>query len=72
MDIETRALKAAVDAFDHWLRAEVAEQRGYMHKFPDSKLSIELEGIDVSSLVTAVVSAYLAELKHKNVSGKET
>ncbi len=63
MDIETHALKAAVDAFDHWLRAEVAEQRSYLHMLPDGKLSVEVEGIDVTSLVTAVVSAYIAKLK---------
>ncbi len=72
MDTETRALKAAVDAFDHWLQAEVTEQHSYMHKFSDGKLSVELEGIDVTSLVTTLVSAYMAELKHKNVSGQET
>jgi hypothetical protein len=62
-DIHVHALDAAAAAVDSQLRTEAAEQRSYVHKFPDGRLSVELEWIDANGLARAAVTAYLAHLE---------
>ncbi len=62
-EIHLHALGAAADALDLQLRAEAAEQCSYVHKFPDGRLSVELEWIDANGLARAAVVAYLAHLE---------
>ena len=62
-DIHVHALDAAAAALDLQLRAEAAEQRSYVHRFPDGRLSVELEWIDANGLARAAVVAYLAHVE---------
>ncbi len=59
LHVHPSALAAATAAIDMELTAESTEQRGYLHKFPDGKLSIELEWIDTRRLAEAAIDAYL-------------
>jgi hypothetical protein len=62
-DVHIRALGAAAAALEMQLRAEAAEQGSYVHKFPDGKLSVELEWFETNSLAMAAVLAYLDHVK---------
>ena len=43
-------------------RLEAEHQRAYMCSFPDGRVSVELEWLDVHSMTRAVVGAYVAHL----------
>jgi len=42
------------------LRAEVEEQRAYLFHFSDDRISLELEWIDIRSIMQAVIASYVA------------
>ncbi len=63
LDRHMRALEAAAAALEQQLHIEAAEQGSYLHRFPDGKLSLELEGIDPNGLAKVMVRAYLQHLK---------
>jgi hypothetical protein len=57
--VETAALEAAVQKLVQLLHAEADEQNAYVFHFPDGRVSLELEWLDVASLVRAVVATYV-------------
>jgi hypothetical protein len=61
-DIHPHALDAAAAALDLQLRTEAVEQRSYIHRFPDGRLSVELEWIDANGLARAAILAYLGHI----------
>jgi hypothetical protein len=62
MALDPRAIQSAEQALSGYLQAEAEQQRAYVFKFPDGRISLELEWIDVRSIAQAVVSAYVAAL----------
>jgi hypothetical protein len=62
MTLDPRAIQSAEQALSRYLHAEAEQQRAYLFKFPDGRISLELEWIDVGSITHAVVSAYVAAL----------
>jgi len=60
MNLDPQALQVATQTFDRLLRAEVEEQRAYMLHFSDGRISLELEWIDIQSIMQAVISSYVA------------
>ena len=67
-DIQAGALDAASAALCWQLHAVATEQGGYVHRFPDGKLSIELEWVCIISLARAAVAAYLAHAESEGES----
>lgn len=60
MNLDQQALQAATQTLDRLLRAEVEEQRAYMFHFSDGRISLELEWIDIQSIMQAVIASYVA------------
>jgi hypothetical protein len=60
MSLDPRAIQNAERALSEYLRAEAEQQQAYMHSFPDGRVSLELEWLDVHSMTRAIVSAYMA------------
>ena len=60
MDLDPQALQVATQTFDRLLRAEVDEQRAYLFHFADGRISLELEWIDIQSIMQAVIASYVA------------
>ncbi len=58
--IDPQGLEAAARALGEQLGAEAREQNAYLHRFPDGKVSMELEWVDTIPLARAAVMAYLA------------
>jgi len=46
--------------FDEALRQHAAADNAYLFHFPDGRVSLELEWLDIRELTRTVVSAYLA------------
>jgi hypothetical protein len=63
--IDPDALAAATLALDHQLGSEAQDQCGYLHRFSDGKVSLELEWVDPASLARAAVLAYLERVRRK-------
>jgi hypothetical protein len=63
--VETAALEAAVQKFVQLLHAQAEEQNAYIFHFPDGRVSLQLEWLDIASLVRAVIVAYV---EHGNSS----
>jgi hypothetical protein len=63
---QVAALNAAVAALGLQLQAQAEEQGGYLHKFEDGRLSIELEWICPRSLAKVAVVEYLAHAANQN------
>jgi hypothetical protein len=59
--IETAALETAVQTLIRLLQAEAKEQNAYIFHFPDGRVSLELEWIDVASIVRSVIEAYVEQ-----------
>ena len=62
MNLDPRAIQNAERALSEYLRAEAEQQRAYVFRFPDGRISLELEWVDVHSIAHAVVAAYVASL----------
>jgi hypothetical protein len=62
MTLDPRAIENAERALSEYLRVEAEQQRAYVFRFPDGRISLELEWLDVHSVAKAVVSAYVATL----------
>ena len=60
MNLDPQALQVATQTFDRLLRAEVEEQRAYMFHLSDGRVSLELEWIDIQSIMQAVIASYVA------------
>jgi hypothetical protein len=61
--VETAALETAVQTLVRLLQAEAQEQNAYVFHFPDGRVSLELEWIDVASIVRSVIEAYVKQTK---------
>jgi hypothetical protein len=62
MTLDPRAIQSAEQALGNYLRAEAEQQRAYVFDFPDGRISLELEWLDIRSIAQAVVAAYVAAL----------
>jgi len=60
MTLDPQALQVAQETLDRLLRAEVEEQRAYLFHFSDGRISLELEWIDIRSIMQAVIASYMA------------
>ncbi len=58
--VDLQGLEAAAHALVEQLGAEALEQRAYLHRFSDGRVSLELEWVDPMALAHATVVAYLA------------
>jgi hypothetical protein len=59
--VETAALETAVETMIRLLQAQAEEQNAYIFHFPDGRVSLELEWIDVASIVRSVVEVYVEQ-----------
>jgi hypothetical protein len=66
MTLDPRAIQNAERALSEYLRAEAEQQRAYVFRFPDGRISLELEWLDVRSIAQAVVAAYVASLSEQD------
>jgi hypothetical protein len=62
MNLDPRAIQNAEQALSDYLRTEAEQQRAYVFRFPDGRISLELEWLDVHSIAQAVVAAYVTSL----------
>jgi hypothetical protein len=69
MTLDPRAIENAERALSEYLRLEAEQQRAYVFRFPDGRISLELEWLDVHSIAEAVVAAYVATLEHDESRG---
>ncbi len=58
MAINLQRLERAAEALEARLRAEADAQNAYLFKFPDGRVSLELEWIDLRAIARGVVTAY--------------
>lgn len=63
MALDPKAIESAKRALNEYLKAEAEQQRAYLRSFPDGRVSLELEWLDVHSMTRAVVGAYMAHLE---------
>ena len=63
MALDPQAIESAERALNEYLKAEAEQQRAYICSFPDGRVSLELEWLDVHSMTRAVVGAYMAHFK---------
>ena len=59
MALDPQALQVATQTFDRLLRAEVEEQRAYLFHFSDGRISLEVEWMDIQSIMQAVIASYV-------------
>ena len=62
MTLNPRAIRNAEQALSEYLRAEAEQQKAYVFRFPDGRISLELEWLDIHSVAKTVVAAYVAGL----------
>jgi hypothetical protein len=62
MNLDPRAIQSAERALGEYLSEEAAQQQAYLLRFPDGRVSLELEWIDLRSIAERVVGAYVAFL----------
>ena len=65
MQLDKNALSAARETFARALSEEAAEQHAYLARFPDGRISVQLEWIDIEPIVQAVIAAYIAQLSNE-------
>lgn len=68
MNVEAAALETAVQALIRLLQAEAEEQNAYLFHFPDGRVSLELEWIDLASIMRSVIEVYV-EQTNRRASG---
>jgi hypothetical protein len=61
-NLDPHAIRSAERALEDYLSTEAEQQKAYLFRFPDGRVSVELEWIDLSSAAQKVVGAYLAFL----------
>jgi hypothetical protein len=65
MNVEAAALETAVQTLIRLLQAEAEEQNAYVFHFPDGRVSLELEWIDLASIMRAVIEVYVEQTKRR-------
>jgi hypothetical protein len=63
MPLDPLALKTAAQALSERLCVEADAQNAYLFRFPDGRVSLELEWIDIQSITHHVIAAYVAQLE---------
>jgi hypothetical protein len=63
MKLDSRGLAAASRVFHEWLDAEADLQHAYICRFPDGRISLEMEWLDITAMTQAIVLAYIAQLE---------
>jgi hypothetical protein len=63
MKLDPRAVQNAEQALSDYLCTEAEQQRAYVFRFPDGRISLELEWLDIHSIAQAVIAAYVTSLK---------
>lgn len=59
MNIDAGALGRAVRALVQTLQAEADKQHAYLFHFPDGRISLEMEWLDVESIARTVIATYV-------------
>ena len=67
MTLNPRAIRNAEQALSEYLRAEAEQQKAYVFRFPDGRISLELEWLDIHSVAKAVIAAYVAGLNEEGL-----
>jgi hypothetical protein len=62
MDLDADALRRAELAFAELLQSEADQQHAYLARFPDGRVSLELEWLDLSAITKTVIGVYVAGL----------
>lgn len=62
MTLDPDAVQNAERALGEYLRAEAEQQQAYLFHFPDGRISLELEWLDVRSIAQTVIAAYVSSL----------
>ena len=62
MTLDPHAVENAERALGEYLRAEAEQQKAYLFRFPDGRISLELEWVNVRSLAQTVIAAYVSSL----------
>jgi hypothetical protein len=60
LNLDAQGLESALKAFNDLLAAEAAQQNAYLFRFPDGRISLELEWLDIGAVARAVIAAYIA------------
>ena len=63
MTLDPHAIRSAEQALNEYLRAEAEQQKAYLFRFPDGRVSLELEWLDIGSIAQTVIAAYIAVLQ---------
>jgi hypothetical protein len=63
MFLDPHGLQSAAEALSERLRSEANEQNADVVSFPDGRVSLELEWIDVQSIAHHVIAAYLQQVR---------
>jgi hypothetical protein len=63
MTLDPHAIRSAEQALSEYLRAEAEQQKAYLFRFPDGRVSLELEWLDIGSIAQTVIAAYIAVLQ---------
>lgn len=71
MTLDPHAVENAERALGEYLRAEAEQQKAYLFHFPDGRISLELEWVDVRSLAQAVIAAYVSSLRQDGVEAHD-
>src|SRR4051795_1057561 len=61
--LDPHALNLATQTLDRLLSAEADEQRAYLFRFPDGRISVQLEWIDIRSMISAAITTYVVHVK---------
>jgi hypothetical protein len=62
MNLDPQALRVATQTLDRLLSAEADGQRAYLFHFPDGRISLELEWIDIYAIIRAVIATYMDQV----------
>ena len=62
MNIDAEALGLAVRALVQMLQAEANKQHAYVFHFPDGRISLELEWLDVEAIARTVITTYVEHM----------
>jgi hypothetical protein len=62
MTLKSEGLRAASAAFGKRLAEEAFAQNAYARHFPDGRISVELEWVELEPIAEAVIEAYMAEV----------
>jgi hypothetical protein len=70
VNLDPHAIRSAQLALDKCLRAEAEQQQAYLFHFPDGRVSVELEWVDLHPIVEQVVRAYVAFLERDQLPAR--